>query len=572
MKRKFKYFILSILIFSIFLSFTQYVTANDWYNEVREAYGGNFRGVDVHQFCNYMYNNHNYRKYVYVYGSCQAYTLYWAKDQDVLYWSGHGYPSGKLSYNSAKDTFGGPEKVGINWVTSGKTTNSAWNADLEWVIFAACSQMTNPARNKWAKTMLGTKHQVHSISGYNGTGPGDDKDNDPENPPWSYGSDNAVVEKFFQQVEGSNSVRYSWLKANEANGINHWGVLTHYQNRYDRLWSFPLSGYNRYYGDPVPGQTPNIRFCYSGNPDPGIKITPTNNIILLDTKDKKVNLKTKLPELKVNEYRTIKSKIITLDKEALKNRLFKDITDIKTIKRDDKVIYTIGKIGPAIDEGEIVKIDIKNEYDKSQKSLEIDENNYIFVTEKEMLYEDGMKVNENKAKQIAKKYIKDILGMPDNLELVQTRYIRQYKVDVKNGDKNVEKDSEYILAYIYEYTQKIDSVPMSLRLGGNKIEVVVDPEGVAFAFKYWNDIEVDESLEKKKIISSQEAVDKFVEYIKSKDLIYIDDEFNIVKVNLVYNNNTTGDKLLFNPVWEIECDNHCLIQIDAFDSKLATSY
>jgi len=544
MFRKFNYFILSILIITLFLSIIpKNALADDCngeYREVRGAYGGNYSDSDVWQFVNYLKNNKNYTvSGPYVYGSCKPYTLYWAKDQDVLYWSGHGYSNGKLSYNSGKNTFYGPEKVGIIWTNydpDSNTTNSAWNTDIEWVIFAACSQMTNPARTKWAKTMLGTAHQVHSISGYDGTAPGDG---------YQRGGDNSVLVKFFANEEAGNSIRYSWKVANEYNYRNNWGVLTHYGNRYDRICGFPG---NRY-PNPVPGQTPNIRYCYSGNPDPGISQPLSSKISLLDNKDKKINLQTELTKSLVDEYRAVKGLKIDLDSELLKNKFFKGITDIKVIKKDDRV-----------------------EYYKDQKSLEIDENNYIFAVAREILYEDGIKVNKNKAKQIAKKYIKEILGMPDNAKLIQTRYVVDYKVDLINSDENKEKSTEQILAYIFEFGQEIEGIPMSLKDGGNKIEVEVDSEGVTFAFKNWNEIFIDETIEKKKLITSKEAIDKFVEYIKSKDIPLDDNILNIVKIDLVYSNSTTGDKLLFNPVWEIECDNHLIIQVDAFDGKIYDPY
>jgi len=113
--------------------------------EVRGVCGGNFSDSDVHDFCDYLYNNHGYRKYVYVYQNSSPDRLRNAMWEDILYWSGYGWETGQLSYGLTEgqrveesNKFYGPEYVGINWVTQGKTTNSYWNNDLEWVIFAAC--------------------------------------------------------------------------------------------------------------------------------------------------------------------------------------------------------------------------------------------------------------------------------------------------------------------------------------------------------------------------------------------------------------------------------------------------
>jgi len=35
---------------------------------------------------------------------------------------------------------------------------------------------------------------------------------------------------------------------------------------------------------------------------------------------------------------------------------------------------------------------------------------------------------------------------------------------------------------------------------------------------------------------------------------------------------SNGNKLLFNPVWEIEFDNHFIVHVDAFDGKVVAPY
>jgi len=189
--------------------------------------------------------------------------------------------------------------------------------------------MKEPARTKWAKTMLGTQHQVHGICGYAGTGPGD-------------GDDNAIVDKFMAYLNAGYSFCFCWEMANETNGqrtITYWGTLAHSGNRYDTL-----SNYDDNSRNPIPGSTPDIRYYNNSNPTTGIPIQPSaltnssSSQILLNEGNKKLILKANLP---INYSKSLKPA------KGVKKVISKDNLTAKVMSKEEKVDikdYALGTI------------------------------------------------------------------------------------------------------------------------------------------------------------------------------------------------------------------------------------
>ncbi len=101
-----------------------------------------------------------------------------ADQGDILYFMGHGYAStyslGALIYsplalqvfkdsdysNSNPRSYCNPSRIGTN-------SNSNWNEDLEWAIFAACSTLANNgSASRWSKVLY---NGAHTILGYRET-------------------------------------------------------------------------------------------------------------------------------------------------------------------------------------------------------------------------------------------------------------------------------------------------------------------------------------------------------------------------------------------------------------------
>ncbi|MBE0417769.1 MAG: hypothetical protein IBX63_08380 [Coriobacteriia bacterium] len=173
-----------------------------------------------------------------------------ADDSDILYVSGHGlpyallpiyfYPNNEYPLNGFDDSISpdtacanaSPNEVGFAWTTGVGVNESAWDTDLEWVVFAACSQLDVYPRNTyrdnsnakcWARTLLGSPNRAHAIMGYAGTAPGF--------------TDTAIAWEFAKcAFTEQRSVLDSWRTANSRKDSSvNWAYVAHYANRSDRL-------------------------------------------------------------------------------------------------------------------------------------------------------------------------------------------------------------------------------------------------------------------------------------------------------------------------------------------------
>lgn len=176
----------------------------------------------------------------------------------IKFWSSHGLTTGKL-YGSQSG----------NCEVNVKDINPSWaGGNLEFVFIAACNQLNGTAglRSIYAKAMRGS-NAVRVISGYHDTAPGD--------------ADAAITQKFIDYAKTGESVKSSWILANEyyknddsVGGYNarNYCVLTHSGNvQYSRIEGFSGGTYTR----PGASSTTILRFS-AANPDGAIEIQSTN--------------------------------------------------------------------------------------------------------------------------------------------------------------------------------------------------------------------------------------------------------------------------------------------------------
>lgn len=173
-------------------------------------------------------------------------------EADLLYVSGHGWPRAifpiyRYGDNSPVDsispdtncTNASPNEIGVEWKGLYPSNESRWDNDIEWAIFAACSQLdwrtppespyafskSNPSDSSaktWARTLLGEPRRMHSILGYWGIAPAGN-------------TDTAIVRSFlYRSLDLGHSVPSAWMEANQPYGVP-WAFLTHAENRWDRL-------------------------------------------------------------------------------------------------------------------------------------------------------------------------------------------------------------------------------------------------------------------------------------------------------------------------------------------------
>ena len=157
---------------------------------------------------------------------------FYDKSKTIKYWSSHGLLSGNL-YGNAKYDVDFTVKKDFTWA----------GGNLEFVFLAACNQLNKDGGplKTYAKAMRGDK-AVRVVCGYHSTAPD--------------GGDNLVAKKFIEYAKTGESVKSSWIKANEyVAGLKNnqkdalagnYAVLTHSGNaQYSRFPGFPGNTYER---------------------------------------------------------------------------------------------------------------------------------------------------------------------------------------------------------------------------------------------------------------------------------------------------------------------------------------
>lgn len=162
------------------------------------------------------------------------------KSRCIKYWSGHGNNSGQLWGDNCPTI----SVMGIN--------NFKWSgSDLEFIFFAACRQLDGSGLNpraKYANAMIGN-NAVRVICGYHEDAP-------------AAGPDVTVAYNFMQKAKTGESVKSSWIQANQMVSNYYYCVLTHSGNvQYSRFPGFPGLTYVR----PGTSSTTILRFS-SANP------------------------------------------------------------------------------------------------------------------------------------------------------------------------------------------------------------------------------------------------------------------------------------------------------------------
>ena len=164
------------------------------------------------------------------------------KAKAIKYWASHGSNSGALWGDSG---------VSFNIMN---ISNFKWSgSNLEFVFLAACNQLDGANQNpraKYANAMIGNK-AVRVICGYHESAP-----------PAGTNHDAAVATNFIAKAKTGESVKSSWIQANQIYGSANYCVLTHSGNvQYSRFEGFPGLTYSR----PGSSSTTILRFS-AANP------------------------------------------------------------------------------------------------------------------------------------------------------------------------------------------------------------------------------------------------------------------------------------------------------------------
>lgn len=234
---------------------------------------------------------------------------FYSTGEYIKYWASHGLTNG--------DVYGDANSVRFNVLSQ----SLKWSGNnLEFVFLATCSQLSGGLINKYANAMKGDKG-VRAVAGYHKTAPSG-----------MTGGDRDVVDRFMRYAKTGESVKSSWILANEESMIGgNCSVLAHGGvAQFSRFSGFPGATYSRPNGSNV--------FKY----DVVVRQTPIN---LSDTSVGALNFKVDVEELanlKVPNYQLKKiDKLYTVN-EAIDTIVLEDDTEICTLNGeigDESVVY-----------------------------------------------------------------------------------------------------------------------------------------------------------------------------------------------------------------------------------------
>ncbi len=410
------------------------------------------------------------------------------KKRCIKYWASHGEHNGTVYGNktNAKHTI----KSGFKW--SG--------GNLEFVFLAACWQLdgsgSNP-RAKYAKSMIGDK-AVRVICGYHEKAPSGTSSYRGK----SYGADNAVVRSFFRYAKKSESVKSSWIKANESVNNLDYCVLTHKGNvQYSRFPGFGGKTYSR----PGANSKTILRFTRK-NPNGAIQCAKALSV----NKMKKIQINDNIIEMPNN------------------------------IQED-----TIRNIPQYALKASAINVNVKNktlEIDNSDDDAKVLSNGEIGDTE----------VKETTA--VLKDKVQDALidnyfaTSSINLENAKMQITPIVMAEVQDDSS---KEKEINVAYSVQYNNMYDGI----EIDGDHYSAIIDDDGVKYSSLKWNNY--------KKVLRSKEETVQNDNLHKALITMTKSDAFSKIKekseiavkdARIVFALN--DDTNMYEPTWKIIVDKN----------------
>lgn len=435
-------------------------------------------------------------------------------DRTVMYWSAHGNSSGNMwGYNGPFNALSTLNISGTDsdWENPSHTiTTSDWDGDIEFAFISACNQLHSNVRYKYARSMLGT-NRVRVISGYHDYAPG---------PP----CDGYISQKFEEYADASQSVKYSWIQANEYwagqgyTNPNHWCVLTHSGNvQYSRMPGFGGTQYDR----PGTSTASILRFSQlypNGTPQP---LNSGRNDELVEKAGLLINCEpgvfAYIPDYYLIKYNADISIDITSD-------IFKTMNTVKC--ESNEGLYTMHELGDKpIGFSKESAIDLTRNWANEVYN----ERSYLFTA---------------------------------NLKEVIPLVVAEVDLD---GNDIAEK--EELFAYSVRFANMYDGI----RIRDNFFLALVDNEGIASSMLRWNNFSKSTA---KQIIEQPLSYEKAIGILS--DSIYdnpdpamqvSNDSITINNVEIVFSDEITKNGE-YHPTWQFDIADGTTILIDCFDNQV----
>jgi hypothetical protein len=508
---------------------------------------------DAIDFGNIMTNHYNFTQRRYSNQAQHSYINGYngSNQADILYWSGHALPDGRMSYYSGStyvsyiDGFVGHEEVGStigNWNSVGYYSNSQWNADLDWAIIAACDQFTNSdTREAWGRTLLGSYNRAHSVWGYAQVAP--------KGP-----IDSCVLDYWTYYLQLGFSIKDAWFSANYDNDIDLPAGITHYDNRNDGMYP-----YGSVSASTSPQSYPNLYYYVAGS---GSQISVQTSLIEGSSNYDNATFSTTV---------YVEDKIINVNLPIEKyNRTFEDV-ELYTLSEADKNIEEV--VAEVLDSTKITKTESSStnldiiSYSDGTNTVMYDTGDFGIrvVMDGKYVSSDKISLSAQEAWESTKQFIieKKLLTEKELLELaVEIIPITAQKIDVNSEDTNNDSGPAFTTDYLIKMRRQIDGIPVSITASG--VKATISDEGVYWLSKEWNEMiptgKMVEILSVDEILTSMQT-----ELVNMRDDL---ENITITDISLIYFPSTTSENCTeLIPAWECTYANGTLI-FDACSGKL----
>lgn len=423
------------------------------------SYGNTSQGENKESDAEYMYNGiksyDSAYKGEYKEKSKVSNSNFYSKSRTIKYWASEGNEYGILWGNANGNT------ISID-IFNDKKTFSWSGSNLEFVFLAACNQLNKEGSNpvkRYAKAMLGDK-AVRVICGYH------------SNAPKSIDTD--VVKQFLKWVRTGESVKSSWIKANEYyvgknyTNVRNYAVLTHSGNaQYSRFPGFSSTTYTR------PGKSSKKIIRFRRGVESGEKIVSVSSLKKSSIEKKvpsyrlkaipvKVFAKRKCKDMVFNEENTIitdggeiASKEIDISREKIykiSSEYFKDNLNPKEstveLKKSNMVVAPIVVSDACTDEEE-TNVAYSVHFQNTYENIPIEGDGYnVIIDSKGVKYSSTTWHNYQK-EEIDTEMIDIDQAVDIACDEMKKETLRLYKKGSNNQLKEAQKIKKVSVAFVY---------------------------------------------------------------------------------------------------------------------------
>lgn len=430
---------------------------------------------------------------------------------NIMYWSGHGLSSGRMSYFTSG--YSGTVLTGSQRVAALQNPNhswtihcnnyyvdyssaspmhglvgTSWNGSLDWVVLAVCNQLTTPEnRQAWSETMKGSSRKVKGIMGYSSTAP--------------VSGDDTIASSFVDLCFNSTYKRvlFAWLQANGISSSYTASALYHSINEGDTLTS--VTKHNSSTGN-------NFKYMYMINTSTyETDITPFSSL---------------------NTFRNIYEFAPNINNLVAANLTMVNIYESCSNKLYEEII---------IEEPQYESTELENE----RVDFELDN---LYETKNE---------TEKKLKS------KNVLPSDAVLRNIVT-FISE----------DISGENAEVLGYMFNYGHSLDGIDITSDLNGDYLKVFVNKKGIEYVKKRWTNIETIKSkkqLGDKKVINVLIGKEKVKELVNKSKNREIANQIKISSGKIVYVRNAKNPNKYI-PAWEYELDSGELIHVDCISGDI----